>query len=189
MLSTTEVAALPEGRTVKVAGLVVARQRPGTAKGVVFVLLEDEAGVINIVMPPPVYERYRVTVRSEPLLTMTGRVERKTGALNVVATAAEALAGPGDQAPVHQIRRPQTGEYDLRRVLGRRSRKGRGDAGRAGLRPRDGRRRRQRPSATRRTRRRGGPRGPGCKLPRTHRCPVNGKYRCKRTRLRPNLPI
>ncbi|MBI5310073.1 MAG: DNA polymerase III subunit alpha [Actinobacteria bacterium] len=118
VLSTAEVAALPEGRVVKVAGLVVARQRPGTAKGVVFVLLEDEEGVVNIVMPPPVYERHRVTVRSEPLLTMTGRVERKTGALNVVATLAAPVAAPGDHAPVHQIRRPETGEQDLRRVLG-----------------------------------------------------------------------
>ena len=51
-----------------VGGLVVARQRPGTAGGVVFVLLEDEHGVINLIVPPTVYERHRLAVRTEPLL-------------------------------------------------------------------------------------------------------------------------
>ena len=48
----------------------MARQRPGTAGGVVFVLLEDEFGVINLIVPPPVYDRHRVLVRSAPLLRL-----------------------------------------------------------------------------------------------------------------------
>ena len=58
------------------AGLVVARQRPATANGVVFMLLEDEHGQVNLIVPPPVYERYRAIVRGEPLLLARGRFER-----------------------------------------------------------------------------------------------------------------
>ncbi|MGB0872138.1 MAG: DNA polymerase III subunit alpha [Solirubrobacterales bacterium] len=107
-----------ESQSVKVAGLVVARQRPGTAKGVVFVLLEDEVGVVNVILPPRVYERYRVTVRSEPLLTVSGKLERKTGAVNVLATGVEALFGDDVKRAIRQIRRPETGEQDLRRKMG-----------------------------------------------------------------------
>ena len=53
---------------VRIGGLVVARQRPGTAKGIVFLLIEDEFGTVNLIVPPPVYERHRLLVRSEPLL-------------------------------------------------------------------------------------------------------------------------
>jgi error-prone DNA polymerase len=85
VLTSTALAQLPDGRRAVTAGLVVARQRPGTAKGVVFVLLEDELGVVNVILSPPVYKRYRAVVRSEPLLRVSGRVERRTGALNIVA--------------------------------------------------------------------------------------------------------
>ena len=57
---------------VTVAGLVVARQRPATAKGVTFMLLEDEWGTINLVVPPPVYERHRLVVRTEPFVLARG---------------------------------------------------------------------------------------------------------------------
>ena len=53
-----------DGRRVRVAGLVVARQRPATAKGVTFMLLEDELGTINLIVPPPVHERFRLAVRA-----------------------------------------------------------------------------------------------------------------------------
>ena len=61
---------------VRIGGLVVARQRPGTAKGIVFLLLEDEFGTINLIVPPPVYERHRLLVRSEPLMLAEGRLEK-----------------------------------------------------------------------------------------------------------------
>jgi error-prone DNA polymerase len=119
---STTLGHLPENTRVKVAGLVVARQRPGTAKGVVFVLLEDEVGVVNIVLPPPVYEKFRVTVRSEPLLTITGKLERRTGAVNVIATHIEPLLGPdvahSSTQTVASIKRPQTSEQDLRKQMG-----------------------------------------------------------------------
>ena len=60
-------------------GLVVARQRPATAKGVVFMLLEDEAGVANVIVPPPVYERCRLAVRTASFALVGGRLERTRG--------------------------------------------------------------------------------------------------------------
>lgn len=113
-----QLKALKENTLVKVSGLVVARQRPGTAKGVVFVLLEDEVGVVNVILPPQIYEKHRVTVRSEPLLTITGRVERRTGALNVLATDIAALFGDEIAEEIREIRRPQTSEQDVRRKMG-----------------------------------------------------------------------
>jgi error-prone DNA polymerase len=77
MLATSaQLARLPDGCSVAVAGLVIARQRPGTAKGVVFLLFEDEWGTVNLIVPPQVYERQRHLVRAEPLLLARGRLER-----------------------------------------------------------------------------------------------------------------
>jgi error-prone DNA polymerase len=59
-----------------VAGLVIARQRPGTAHGTMFLLFEDEFGTINLIVPRAVYERHRLLARAEPLLLARGRLER-----------------------------------------------------------------------------------------------------------------
>ena len=77
--TSRELERLRHGTRVKVGGLVVARQRPGTANGIVFVLLEDEFGTINLIVPPPVYERHRLTVRTEPLMIAEGKLERHAG--------------------------------------------------------------------------------------------------------------
>jgi error-prone DNA polymerase len=79
---------------VEVAGLVVARQRPATAKGVVFMLLEDESGTVNLVLPPPVFERYRAEARTAPLLRARGRLEHRQGAINVVVSHLARLERP-----------------------------------------------------------------------------------------------
>jgi error-prone DNA polymerase len=63
-----------------VAGLVVARQRPSTAGGIVFLLMEDETGTINAVIKPRVYEKNRLLLRSEPLLVIEGMLERPAAA-------------------------------------------------------------------------------------------------------------
>jgi error-prone DNA polymerase len=84
----------PDGRRVRVAGLVVARQRPATAKGVTFMLLEDEHGTINLIVPPPVHERFRLAVRTEPLVLATGRLERREGTTNVLVDRIERLERP-----------------------------------------------------------------------------------------------
>jgi error-prone DNA polymerase len=93
-----DLAQLQHGVRVRVGGLVVARQRPATASGVVFVLLEDEFGVINLIVPPPVYERHRLTVRTEPLMLVEGKLERYAkggGAINVLVSRVESVTAPG----------------------------------------------------------------------------------------------
>ena len=93
-----DLAQLQHGTGLRIGGLVVARQRPGTASGVVFVLLEDEFGVINLIVPPPVYERHRLIVRTEPLLLVEGRLERYAkggGAINVLVSRVEQVIAPG----------------------------------------------------------------------------------------------
>ncbi len=77
---------IDDGAIVEVAGMVVARQRPETAKGIVFMLLEDERGTVNLIVPPPVYERHRAEVRSSPLLRAKGRLERREGTINVLVS-------------------------------------------------------------------------------------------------------
>ena len=93
VLSSAELERCRDGRRVRVAGMAVARQRPSTAKGVVFMLLEDEAGQMNLIVPPPVYERYRALVRGEPLLLAHGRFERRDRNMNVLVDKVESL-GP-----------------------------------------------------------------------------------------------
>jgi error-prone DNA polymerase len=73
--SSAELQEQPHGARVSLAGLAVARQRPATANGVVFMLVEDEYGQTNLIVPPPVYERYRAVVRGEPLILARGRYE------------------------------------------------------------------------------------------------------------------
>ncbi len=93
VLSSAELEQCRNGRRVRVAGMAVARQRPSTAKGVVFMLLEDEHGQMNLIVPPPVYERYRALVRGEPLLLAHGRFERRDRNMNVLVDGLESL-GP-----------------------------------------------------------------------------------------------
>ncbi|UCG86219.1 MAG: error-prone DNA polymerase, partial [Gemmatimonadota bacterium] len=70
---------------IQVAGLVVARQRPLTAKGFTFILLEDDTGMINAIARPDVYDRYRVTIRTEPVVWIIGKLAKDDGTLNVIA--------------------------------------------------------------------------------------------------------
>ncbi|MBO0768744.1 MAG: error-prone DNA polymerase, partial [Solirubrobacterales bacterium] len=94
---STELERLEHGVRVSVGGMVVARQRPGTAGGVVFVLLEDEVGVINLVVPAKVYERHRLAVRTEPLLAVEGKLERYAaggGVINVLVDKLAPLSAP-----------------------------------------------------------------------------------------------
>jgi len=91
---SAELGSLRHGAPVTVAGLVLARQRPESASGVTFVLLEDEHGTVNLVLPPPVYARHRLEVRTEPLVVAEGRLERFAaggGQVNVVVGAYRAL--------------------------------------------------------------------------------------------------
>ena len=96
-VGTAAFAGLRHGQSVRVGGLVVARQRPGTAKGIVFMLLEDEAGTINLIVSPKLYDRHRLAVRTEPLVVADGLFERHPaagGQVNVVVRRIWALEAP-----------------------------------------------------------------------------------------------
>ena len=92
-LSSAELREQRHGRRVAVAGMTVARQRPSTAKGIVFMLLEDEHGQVNLIVPPDVYERHRAIVRADPLVLARGRYERIGENRNVLVSMLESL-GP-----------------------------------------------------------------------------------------------
>jgi len=80
----SRLAEIRSGRRVAVAGLVTVRQRPSTAKGIVFMTLEDETGVMNLLVRPEVYERYRKVARSATGMLAAGRLERSDGVIHVV---------------------------------------------------------------------------------------------------------
>jgi error-prone DNA polymerase len=100
---SSDLERIDDGATVEVAGMVVARQRPETAKGIVFMLLEDERGTINLIVPPPVYDRRRAEVRASPLVRAKGRLERREGTINVLVSEVAELhasaAGPRPRPP------------------------------------------------------------------------------------------
>jgi DNA polymerase III alpha subunit len=87
----------PGGARVTVAGLVLVRQRPGTAKGVIFVTLEDETGTCNVVVWAKIYERFRRAVIAGRLLRVTGRLQREAGVVHVVAEQIEDLSAMLDR--------------------------------------------------------------------------------------------
>jgi error-prone DNA polymerase len=91
-LSSEELLKQPDRAKVQLAGLVVARQRPSTANGVVFMLLEDELAQVNLIVLPQVYERFRAVVRSEPLLLVRGRYEHSDRNRNVLVSELVSLA-------------------------------------------------------------------------------------------------
>jgi error-prone DNA polymerase len=100
--SSADLDRVRDGDPFEVAGMVVARQRPATARGVVFMLLEDELGTVNVIVPPPVYERHRLVVRTASFVRLTGRLERREGTLNVVASGLASLARP--DLPAAEVR-------------------------------------------------------------------------------------
>ncbi|HEX6024643.1 MAG TPA: error-prone DNA polymerase, partial [Solirubrobacter sp.] len=99
VVTIADLARLPHDTPVRLGGLVVARQRPGTAKGIVFLLLEDEFGTVNLIVPPDLYETHRLVVRSEPLLLCTGRLEKLPqagGGINIFVKGVRPLVTPDD---------------------------------------------------------------------------------------------
>lgn len=84
-MTAAELSGPPDGRRVAVAGIVTCRQRPGTAKGVIFLTLEDETGTANIVVWAKVFERFRRAVIAGRCLKITGRLQRDGDVVHVVA--------------------------------------------------------------------------------------------------------
>jgi error-prone DNA polymerase len=91
VLSSAELASRRCGDRVLAAGLVIMRQRPPSAKGFVFVTMEDEEGLINLIVRSKVYERYKDALRNEPLLLVEGAVSREGEAINIQVYQAVAL--------------------------------------------------------------------------------------------------
>lgn len=99
----------PAGARVAVAGLVLVRQRPGTAKGVIFLTLEDETGICNVVIWAKVFERFRRAVIAGRLLRVTGRLQRASGVVHVVAEGIEDISAMLDDL----LREPGAGDQGL----------------------------------------------------------------------------
>ena len=91
VLTAASVRSAPDGSYAAVAGLVTHRQRPPTARGVVFISLEDETGLVNVICPPQVWQRHRRMATDAPALLIQGRIERTGGAVNLVAAALRPL--------------------------------------------------------------------------------------------------
>ncbi len=89
----------PNGARLAVAGIVICRQRPGTAKGVIFVTLEDETGVANIVVWAKTFERFRRAVIAGRCLRVTGRLQRDGDVVHVVADVVEDISAMLDELP------------------------------------------------------------------------------------------
>ena len=94
-----ELEQLADGQRVKVAGLVLLRQRPGTAKGVTFVTLEDESGQVNLVVWQSVWDRYRRVARSASAMLITGHLQKAEGIIHVVAQRIQDLSEHLESVP------------------------------------------------------------------------------------------
>jgi error-prone DNA polymerase len=108
---------VPSGRRVSVAGLVLVRQRPGTASGVIFATLEDETGVANIIVWPKIFERFRSIVLGARLLRVFGKLQSEQNVIHVVAERLEDMTpllsrlsdmsiGANGMAPTDEVKRP-----------------------------------------------------------------------------------
>ena len=99
----TDLRAMRHGAPVRVAGAVVVRQRPGTAKGFVFLNLEDESGLVNVVVPPSLFQRCRLTLVDEPFLWVEGVLEHREGVISVRAGRLHPLHHQLRQVPSHDF--------------------------------------------------------------------------------------
>jgi error-prone DNA polymerase len=95
----SELEQAKSGTLVRVGGLVICRQRPGTAKGFVFVSLEDESGTANVIVTPQIFEQYRLRISEEPFLMIEGTVQNQDRVIHVKARRIEPLTCPGLVAP------------------------------------------------------------------------------------------
>ena len=97
----------PTGSIVLVAGLVLVRQRPSTAKGVVFMTIEDESAIANLIFRPKVYERLRTQVRRAMVVCVRGQVERRDGVVHLLVTNAKDVTKALASAQIHAVSKPR----------------------------------------------------------------------------------
>jgi error-prone DNA polymerase len=81
-----DLGSLPDGQYARVAGCVIARQRPGTAKGFVFLSLEDETGIANVILNPDIYEANRPVINGEKFLLVAGILQNQDGVVSIKAS-------------------------------------------------------------------------------------------------------
>lgn len=91
-LQTARLADTADGTFLSVAGIVLVRQRPGTASGVIFATLEDEVGIANVIIWPKIFERYRRTVLGARLLGVHGKLQREDIVIHVIAERLDDLS-------------------------------------------------------------------------------------------------
>lgn len=94
MVRASDLAAIRDGARVTVPGIVLVRQRPGSANGVMFITLEDETGIANIIVWPSLFERQRRLILSAPAMAAMGRLQRQESVIHVVADRLVDLSGP-----------------------------------------------------------------------------------------------
>ncbi|MBU6283247.1 error-prone DNA polymerase, partial [bacterium] len=103
ILSLADLARRADGDRVRSAGLVIVRQRPGTAKGICFLTLEDETGLGNAVLMPDVFERVRRTLAASAMLVLEGTVERRDGVVHLRVEEILPIAGRAEAPPSHDF--------------------------------------------------------------------------------------
>jgi error-prone DNA polymerase len=111
MPSLRHLLRMPDGAQVRVPGMVVCRQQPGTAKGFVFLLMEDEFGMLNIIVPPWLHERQRALVRGEPFVIVAGTLQRKEGTVNLLAQRFERLPVPEARRATERLHEPASHNF------------------------------------------------------------------------------
>ncbi len=84
-IAAARLADVPNKSVCRVGGLVITRQRPGTAKGFVFLTLEDETGLVNVIVRPDVYEKYRRTIRRSMTVIVEGQLQKEDGCVDLLA--------------------------------------------------------------------------------------------------------
>src|SRR5260221_12611403 len=94
---------LPSGRVTRIAGSLIARQRPGTAKGFVFLSIEDETGIANAIILPAIYERFRTLVTYGKFLLVEGQLQNQDNVISVKALTVTALQVSTAHAPSHDF--------------------------------------------------------------------------------------
>jgi len=99
MPSVRHLERMDDGSQVRVPGMVVCRQQPGTAKGFVFLLLEDEFGMLNVIVPPWLHDQQRAMVRGEAFVIVQGELQRKENTVNLLARRFERLPVPKTMKP------------------------------------------------------------------------------------------
>jgi len=101
--STAMVESFEDGKPIEVAGLVVCRQRPETASGFIFMVIEDEFGLVNVVVKPDIYEAHRTLVRGEPFVIIRGELQRRDGVINLIAQSFVPLTAGGLSPTAHNF--------------------------------------------------------------------------------------